>query len=167
MSRSVEVPPRNPAPRKPWGSRLERGLLGFFAGLAVLESGLMVLGVHMEWFAGIANYNLRFVAAMTLLPLAAGLVVGLIYGYGGKYLAHFPPLVDGVWHYWQSLAHPEMIPQGAHLLPWQLFGFFVIWLMEASAVGAFIGEIIARRWMSWDHAMPPRRADSEYLPEDE
>jgi len=149
---------------RPWAPRWQRGLLAFFAGAAVLETGLVLLDLHIEWYAGLATYNWRFVLGMSLLPTLAGFVVGIIYGYGGKYLAHFPPLVLLGWHYYESTHLVHQMPPGVYLMPWQLWAFFVIFQMEMSALGAFLGEIVSRRWMSWDAATPQRWADSESLP---
>jgi hypothetical protein len=86
----------------------------------------------------------------------------MIYGFGGKYLAHFPPALFMLYSYQST----TFVPEGSHLLPWGLWIVFVILQMEFCAVGGFIGEIFIRRRYSWDNPSF-RRADSEALPEDD
>ncbi len=128
---------------KPWAGKLLRGLTAFFLGAAFLDTGLSLLDVHIELFSGIDSYGLSWLVAMTLLPFLSGWLVGRVYGFGGKYLAHFPPFVVLVIHYYESVY--THFPAGVHILPWPLWGFFTILLMEFSAFGAIFGELRMRR----------------------
>lgn len=163
-SAATRVPPK----RKPkitgdsWAPYWERGLVAFVAGTGLFQLGLWLLDVHLEWYQGIAGFNFSWVLAMSLLPVGTGFVIGVIYGYGGKYLAHFPPAAVMIWSYYST----TYLPQGVHLLPWGMWIMFVILQMEFCAVGAFIGEIVVRRRLAWDSA-DFQRADSVPLPGDE
>ncbi len=147
-----------------WAPYWIRGVLAFVAGVLVFQGGMLLLDVHLEWFNGISGFDFSWVLAMSVLPVAAGIVIGVIYGFGGKYLAHFPPALVMLWSYQHSNA--VALPDGVHLLPWGLWVVFVILQMEFCAVGGFIGEILIRKRQSWDRGVISV-ADSEPLPEDD
>ncbi|HXH71370.1 MAG TPA: hypothetical protein VNI58_00955 [Mariprofundaceae bacterium] len=151
---------RNPS----WGPKWLRGLVAFAIGSMLIDTGLTFLGVRIEWFMGINGFDFSWVMAMTILPVMTGVVVGAVYGFGGKYLAHFPPLGVLVWDYYESVTHT--LPMGVHLFPWPLWGFFVILQMEFCAVGGVAGELFIRRYYGWDQGSP-MVADAEPLPEDD
>ncbi len=132
-----------------WGPVWLRALAAFAVGGAILQSGLAMLDVHLEWFFGLDTFNGSWILAMTILPVTAGVLIGVIYGYGGKYLAHFPPLTVLLISYYQSVHTP--LPAGVELLPWGLWVMFMILQMEFCAVGGFIGEILIRRKTGWRH----------------
>jgi len=146
-----------------WGPAWLRGAMAFAVGGALMQTGFQLLGVHLEWFAGLSSYNAAWITAMTLLPFGTGIVIGMIYGYGGKYLAHFPPLAVLVISYYQSMQMPE--PVGMHLLPMGLMTVFIILQMEFCAVGGFFGELFMRRRTSWTSRYA-KKSDSERLPDD-
>jgi len=146
-----------------WGAPWLRAMAAFAVGGAVLQTGLTILGVHLEWFLGLATFNGSWVLAMTILPVGAGVLIGVIYGYGGKYLAHFPPLTVLLLSYYQSVHTP--LPADVELLPWGLWVMFVILQMEFCAVGGFIGEILIRRKTGWRHRYGAS-LDAESLPVD-
>ncbi len=131
-----------------WGPKWLRFLAGMGIGVLMLQTGLQLLEVRIEWFQGIEKYNWHWMLAMSLLPFVSGVVVGAVYGFGGKYLAHFPPAVALGWNYYESMYH--MLPQGVQLLPWPFWAFSVILMMEFCAVGGVAGELIARRYYGWD-----------------
>jgi len=135
-----------------WGPKWMRFIAGMGIGMLLLQTGLQVLDVRIEWFQGIDKYNFNWMLTMSLLPFATGIVVGGIYGFGGKYLAHFPPLVLLSMHYYESMYH--VLPLGAKLLPWPFWGFSVILMMEFCAVGGVVGELVARRYYGWDPKQP-------------
>lgn len=149
-------------PQQKWGSDLLRGVTAFAVGGGVMQTGFELLGVHLEWFAGIDTFNAAWILAMTLLPFGTGILIGLIYGYGGKYLAHFPPLVVLVIGYYQSMH--ATAPEGVHLLPMGLMAVFVILQMEFCAVGGFFGELFMRRRTSWTSKYA-KSVDGERLPD--
>ncbi len=146
-----------------WGPAWLRGAMAFAVGGAIMQTGFDLLGVHLEWFSGIDNFNAAWILAMTLLPFGAGILIGMIYGYGGKYLAHFPPLAVLVISYYQSMQMAE--PDGMHLLPMGLMTVFIILQMEFCAVGGFFGELFMRRRTSWTSKYA-KKTDSERLPDD-
>ncbi|RMH50383.1 MAG: hypothetical protein D6682_06940 [Zetaproteobacteria bacterium] len=148
-----------------WGPKWMRFAFAFPVGCLIIQSGMQWLHVRLEWFYGLETFSPAWVAMMLVVPFVAGIAVGVIYGFGGKYLAHFPPLAVLGYAYYESMTHP--LPQGVELLPWQLFGFVTILQMELSAFGGVVGELIIRRRIGWDPERKPRWADSEPLPEDD
>lgn len=151
-------------PGQVWAPTWVRGVLALVCGAALYEGAMRLLGVQLEYFEGIGSFNLSWVVAMSIVPVVVGVAVGMIYGYGGKYLAHLPPAAVMVWHYQHVV--PADIPLNAHLLPWGMWVMFVILQMEFCAVGGFIGEVLVRKHISWDSDVLPH-ADSEPLPEDD
>jgi len=138
-----------------WGPKWLRGLMAFMVGCLIIETGLQLLEVRIEWFSGLATFSLAWVVAMLVLPITAGVVVGFIYGFGGKYLAHFPPVLVLCWAYYESVMHYPL-PEGIHLLPWPLWAFYLILQMEFCALGGVIGEIIHHSRTGWDsHLIDP------------
>lgn len=146
-----------------WGPGWLRGAMAFAVGGALMQTGFQFLGVHLEWFAGLSSYNGAWIVAMTLLPFGTGILIGVIYGYGGKYLAHFPPAAVLILNYYQSMHMAE--PAGMHLLPMGLMTVFIILQMEFCAVGGFIGELFMRRRTGWTSKYA-KKSDSERLPDD-
>jgi len=147
-----------------WGPTWLRGISAFAVGGAVFQTGFQLLGVHLEWFAGIGTFSGSWILAMTLLPFATGILIGMIYGYGGKYLAHFPPLTVLVISYYLSMH--MVAPAGMQLLPMGMYTVYVILQMEFCAVGGFIGELFIRKRFGWGPKYV-NFSDSEALPEDD
>ena len=147
-----------------WAPYWLRGVVALVAGIVVYEGMMRLLGVHLEYFSGLSGFNFSWILAMSLVPVVAGLVVGLIYGFGAKYLAHFPPAFVMLWNF-QHVSVADM-PSGAHLLPWGMWIMFVILQMEFCAIGGFISELLVRKRRSWDSGTISH-ADSEHLPEDD
>ncbi|MFQ5345983.1 MAG: hypothetical protein ACE5DZ_08510 [Mariprofundus sp.] len=146
-----------------WAPAWLRGAMAFAVGGAVMQTGFQVLDVHLEWFSGIASFNVAWVLAMTVLPVGTGILIGVIYGYGGKYLAHFPPAAVLIISYYQSMQMSE--PAGMHLLPIGLMTVFIILQMEFCAVGGFLGELLMRRRSGWT-SQYAKSSDSERLPDE-
>lgn len=167
--RYVAAPPSDPLAElkamPQWGPKWMRFAFAFPVGCLVIETGLSLLGVRLEWFFGIDTFSLAWVTALSILPFVSGMVVGVIYGFGGKYLAHFPPALVMGYAYYESVTHP--LPQGVHLLPWQLFAFFTILTMEFSAFGGVIGELFIRRYIGWESGRKIDFSDGEALPEND
>jgi len=150
-------------PQQQWGPTWLRAAMAFAVGGALFQTGFDLLDVHLEWFTGINNYNGPWVVAMTILPVGTGVVIGMIYGFGGKYLAHLPPATVLIISYYQSMQIPES--DGKYLLPIGLMTVVIILQMEFCAVGGFIGELLVRRRTSWTskYAKP---SDFERLPDE-
>jgi len=161
------LPTRKSFP-KAWAPKWQRFFVAVFVSSFVLHLGHGLLDVHIELYRGIAQYNFAFVVSMFLLPVFAGIIVGLIYGWGGKWVAHFPPLfVLGLDYYLTAQAGA---PSGAQLIPIMWWGFFVILNMEFCALGGVIGELLLKyKYGSLD--MPGTAdyapADAERLPQNE
>jgi len=148
-----------------WGPKWMRFAFAFPVGCLIMQTGISLLGVRLEWFYGMETFSPSWVFSMSLLPFLTGIAVGVIYGFGGKYLAHFPPALVMGYAYYQSMTH--VLPDGVYLLPWQLFGFYAILLMEFSAFGGVIGELFIRRYIGWDSETAPGFTDGKALPEDD
>ncbi|MBF0282074.1 MAG: hypothetical protein HQM07_05860 [Zetaproteobacteria bacterium] len=152
--------------QRSWGPKWLRGLVAFAVGALLLDSAFSALDVRIEWFFGISTFGMNWVIAMTVVPIAVGVVIGFIYGFGGKYLAHFPPVLTLGWAYYESVQHISEMPIGVHLIPWPLWAFYLILQMEFCAGGGVIGELLMRRYLGWD-SQPVHRADSSHFEEDE
>jgi len=149
-----------------FGTYWMRAIVTFVVALVVYKGGMLLLDVHLEYFSGLDSFNFSWIIAMSIFPVAVGVLIGFMYGFGGKYLAHFPPAVVMLWDYQSASASVAELPASVHLLPWGMWVMFVILQMEFCAAGGFIGEIIIRKRRSWDNGMI-RTADSEPLPEDD
>jgi len=153
---------------KPWAPKWQRFLVAFFASAFVFNLGHILLNVRIELYWGIAQYDFAFVISMFVLPVLTGIIVGLIYGWGGKWVAHFPPLfVFAVDYYMTSQTGA---PEGARLIPLMWWGFFVLLNMEFCAVGGVIGELLLKRWygtLDMPGTADYAPADAERLPRDE
>ncbi len=131
-----------PMLRKRWAPAWQRFIVAFFASAFTFDLGHKLLGVRVELFWGIQGFDFAWVIAMYVLPVVAGIVFSLIYGWGGKLLAHLPPLFALSIDYYQIL-HTGA-PEGASLIPLMWWGFFLILNMEFCAVGGFIGELLLK-----------------------
>lgn len=113
-------------------------------GCAVVAIGLAVLHVRPELYWGLDGFDAAWMAAEFVVPFVAGMVVSMLYGLGGKILAHFPPLIVFSIGYLQTMGASDL-PEGASLMPLALWGFFVILAMEFCAFGGVIGEVAIKR----------------------
>jgi len=145
---------------KPWAPKWQRFFVAVFVSSLTMNLGHSILDVHIELYRGLAQYNFAFVVSMFLLPVFSGVLVGLIYGWGGKWVAHFPPLfVFGLDYYLTAQAGA---PSGTQLIPLMWWGFFVILNMEFCALGGVIGELLLKyKYGSLD--MP---GTADYAPSD-
>jgi len=80
-----------------------------------------------------------------LIPFLAGIIVSLIFGFGGKWLAHLPPLIVRSVSYFALAQHMTTIAPGSSLIPIGWWGFFLILTVEFCAVGGVIGEVMVKR----------------------
>ena len=105
-----------------------------------------LLGVTIEGFTGgIGYFSPLWVVDMFLVPFLAGMMVSLIYGFGGKWLSYSPPLIVRCISYFGILYHAIPLPPGSSLMPMGWWGFYVILALESAAVGGVIGEVVIRR----------------------
>jgi len=164
--RSQEPPSKDIAHAKRWAPTWQRFFVAFFVSTVVFDLGHRLLNVQIELFWGIAGYNFAWILAMYVLPFVAGIVFSLIFGWGGKILAHLPPLFILSLEYYTTLKTGS--PEGASLIPVMWWGFFLILNMEFCALGGFVGELLLKyRYGTLD--MPGTAdyapADSERLPD--
>lgn len=114
------------------------------AGAVVVYIGNRLLGVRLELFYGVSTFTPSWVLALFFVPFVAGIFVSLIYGLGGKILAHFSPLIVLVTSYYQLHQNPLMAEQGV-LLPIGYWLFIVIVAVEFASVGGVVGEILVKK----------------------
>mgnify|MGYP001566455976 CR=1 FL=1 len=124
--------------------RYLKGLAALLVGIAINHLGERLLGVRIELFRGILGFDFAWFMAMFILPFFVGVIVAVIFGLGGKWLCYFPPLIVRVISYLQ-IVYATGVPEGASLLPMGWWGFFVIVVMEAAAIGGVMGEIMVKR----------------------
>jgi len=124
--------------------RYLKGLAALLVGIAINHLGERLLGVRIELFRGILGFDFAWFMAMFILPFFVGVIVAVIFGLGGKWLCYFPPLIVRVISYLQ-IVYVTGVPEGASLLPMGWWGFFVIVVMEAAAIGGVMGEIMVKR----------------------
>lgn len=106
-----------------------------------------ILGVKIEAFPGnvLQYFSPLLVVDLFLVPFVCGVVVSAIYGFGGKWLACFPPLIVRVLSYIEIGHISGALPPGATLIPLGWWGFFVILAMESAMLGGVIGEVMIKR----------------------
>ena len=114
-----------------------------FAGAIVFYVGGRLLDVRLELFYGVSTFTPSWVITLFLVPFIAGIIVSLIYGLGGKILAHFSPLMVLAADYYQVSQNPGMA-DGA-LLPIGYWLFIVIVAVEFASIGGVIGEILVKK----------------------
>jgi hypothetical protein len=125
-------------------SRLKKGIIALFVGCLIIYVGDHLLGVRAELYLGLATFSGRWVLDIFIVPFIAGTAVGMIYGMGGKWLAHFPPLIIRFYGYFETMKLTG-IPAGTALTPLGWWGFFVILAIESATVGGVVGEILIKR----------------------
>jgi hypothetical protein len=124
--------------------RLKRLVVALAAGCLITYLGDHILGVRIELFWGLATFNPYWFLDVFVVPALAGMVVGMIYGLGGKWMAYFPPLIVRFYGYFETFRLIG-VPSGAHLMPLGWWGFFVILTVESAAIGGVLGEILIKR----------------------
>jgi hypothetical protein len=120
------------------------GTIAVLAGAGVVMLGDYLLGVNLEIFFGIGTFSPIWVLDLFVVPFIAGIVVSMIYGLGGKILAHFSPLIVRGISYIQ-LSGAETLPDGVSLLPLGYWTLVIIVAIEFSALGGIVGDIIIKR----------------------
>ncbi len=125
-------------------TRLLKGAVALVMGCALNYFGDWLLGVQVELYRGIQGFGGLWVVDVFILPFFVGLLVAAIFGFGGKWLSYFPPLIVRSISYYGFLHHLNSIPPGATLAPIGWWGFFVILAVEASAFGGIMGEILMK-----------------------
>ncbi len=118
------------------------GVIATAAGIAIILAGDKLLGVQLEVFRGMQTFDALWILDLILVPLIAGFVVSLIYGLGGKMLAHAPALIAKSYAYF-SLT-PDMITDG-QLIPLGFWVLICIVVVEACAAGGLLGEYMIKK----------------------
>jgi len=132
--------------RKINSQRLYRGAAAVLLATAFNHFADRILGVKIEAFSGGIGYFSPFwVLDMFLVPFLTGMLVSLIYGFGGKWLSYIPPLIVRTVSYFGIANHLTSIAPGSSLMPLGWWGFYVILAIEAAAVGGVIGEVMIKR----------------------
>lgn len=125
-------------------TRYLRGAVALLIGCLLNYYGDKMLGVDVELYRGIAGFGGLWAVDVFILPFFVGLVVAVIFGYGGKWLSYLPPLIVRGISYYQFQNHLLPIPEEASLAPIGWWAFFVILAIEASAFGGIMGEIMMK-----------------------
>jgi hypothetical protein len=132
---------RRPPP--PDRKRLAKGAAALLLGSALNHFGDRLLGVKIELFRGLTGFDGPWILDVFLVPFLVGIVVAAIFGLGGKWLCYFPPLIVRILSYVEIL-YVTGVPAGTSLIPLGWWGFFVILVIEAAAVGGVVGEIAVK-----------------------
>lgn len=118
------------------------GLIATAVGVAIILAGDNLLGVQLEVFRGMQTFNAFWILDLIVVPIVAGFVVSLIYGLGGKIIAHFPALIAKSYVYFNL--SPDMITDG-ELIPVGFWVLICIVVVEACAAGGLLGEYLIKR----------------------
>lgn len=113
-------------------------------GAGIVYLGDRLLGVTLERFYGVQTFSLFWVADLFLVPFIAGIVVSLIYGLGGKMLAHLCPVIVRVISYYE-LHGINSFADGGILLPIPYWLLVVVVSAEFAAFGGVVGEIMIKK----------------------
>ncbi len=119
------------------------GIMALSVGSAIVYFGDRLLNVSLEVYFGISTFSPIWVLDLIFVPLVAGFVVSLIYGLGGKMLAHFAPLFVRIFGYYSI--DTALFPDGVMLLPIGYWILIIIVSMEAAAAGGLIGEFVIKK----------------------
>ncbi len=126
--------------------RFYRGAAAVLLGSAFNHFADRILGVQIEAFSGgVGYFSPSWVLDMFLVPFIAGVLVSLIYGYGGKWLSFLPSLIVRSFSYFAISHHLTGMAPGSSLMPYGWWGFYLMLAIEAAAVGGVIGEVVIKR----------------------
>ena len=124
-------------------ARFFNGTLALIAGCSLNYLGDRLLGVRIELFSGMLDFNGLWVIDMLTLPFLVGILVAVIFGLGGKWLCYFPPLMVKTIGYLETF-YLIGVPDGAKLIPFGMWALFVTVVMTSAAFGGVMGEIIIK-----------------------
>ena len=85
-------------------------------GCLVNYLGDWVFGIRIELFYGLQTFNFIWFIQIFIWPLVVGLVVSMVYGLGGKWIALLVPLIVRSFAYYET-EHIIGVPDGAFLMP--------------------------------------------------
>ena len=113
-------------------------------GAGIVYFGDKLLGVNLETFYGVDTFSVFWVLDLFLVPFIAGIVVSLIYGLGGKILAHLSPVIVRVASYYELHGNVHLADGGVSLpIPYWLL--VVVVSAEFAAFGGVVGEILIKK----------------------
>ena len=114
--------------------------------------------MQIEAFTGgIGYFSPSWVLDLFLVPFIAGVLVSLIYGFGGKWLSYLPSLIVRSVSYFAIAHHLTGMAPGSTLMPIGWWGFYLILAIEAAAIGGVIGEVVIKR--TYGRSAPQKRAE--------
>jgi hypothetical protein len=126
--------------------RVSRGVAAVLLATVFNHVCDRILGIRIEAFTGgVGYFSPLWVLDLFLVPFVAGVIVSLIYGFGGKWLSWIPSFVVRAISYFGIAYHLNPIAPGSSLMPLGWWGFFVILAMEAAAAGGVVGEVVIKR----------------------
>jgi len=126
------------------GARFFNGVIAVIMGSALNYFGDRLLGVKIELFRGVLDFDGLWILDMFVLPFIVGILVAVIFGLGGKWLCYFPPLIVKTISYLEII-YITGVPEGASLLPMGMWALFVTVVMTAAGFGGVVGEIMVKR----------------------
>src|SRR3569623_1345554 len=113
-----------------------------WAGIVYL--GDKLLGFKLETFYEVDKFTVFWVLDLFLVPFIAGIVVSLIYGFGGILLAHLSPVIVRVDSYYELHGNVHLADGGVSLpIPYWLL--VVVVAAEFAAFGGVVGEIVIKK----------------------
>lgn len=124
--------------------RFYAGMLALTAGCLVNYVGDKIIGVRLELFWGLQTFNFLWFLQLFILPIFVGMTVSMIFGLGGKWLCYFPSAIIRCFSY-VEMKYLLDVPQGADLMPFGWYIFFIILAVESAAIGGVVGEIMVKR----------------------
>ena len=119
------------------------GSLAIAVGAVIVYLGGWFLNVSMDVFYGIGTFSTTWALNLFLVTFISGIVVSLIYGLGGKMLAHFAPMP--VYFYSYFTLDKAMLPDGVAILPFGYWLLVVILAVEFAGLGGFLGEVLIKK----------------------
>jgi len=120
------------------------GIVAILVGAGIIYMGDWLLGIRLEYFFGVSTFSPIWVLDLFVVPFIAGTVVSLIYGLGGKILAHLSPVLVRVISFYEL--HNGMVPpEGVIVVPTPYWLLIVVIAAEFAAFGGVVGEIIVKR----------------------
>lgn len=124
-------------------ARFFNGVVAVIMGCALNYFGDRLLGVKIELFRGILDFNGLWVIDMLVLPFFVGVLVAVIFGLGGKWLCYFPPLIVKSIGYLES-TYINTVPEDTSIMPFGMWALYVTVVMTSAAFGGVMGEIIVK-----------------------
>src|SRR3569833_2087076 len=116
-------------------------IVAVLVGAGIVYFGDKLLGVNLETFYGVDTFTVFWVMDLFLVPFIAGIEVSLIYGHGGKILAHLSPVIVRVASYYELHGNVHLAVGGVSLpIPYWLL--VVVVAAEFAAGGGGVGVIV-------------------------